>query len=173
MESYCKNIIKNIQSLSTILLVQEAIKRNIKVSHINNDEREMSFLELSYKNHFEYIIGQNISKTSFSAFSATENKSITKSLLTRAEISVAKGKLFSKKNINEAYNFIDRIKYPVVVKPLDGAHGNLVFIGIKNKNDFNEKVKKIFQKHKYVLVEKEFSGKEYRFVCGRCRKIVL
>ena len=160
---------KSINMISSRILAKEAVKRGIKINHINNYQEEMAFLELSYKDHYEYILGSNISKTTVCATYAVKNKSITKSLLTRAEISVAKGKLFSKKNINEAYNFIDRIKYPVVVKPLDGAHGNLVFIGIKNKNDFNEKVKKIFQKHKYVLVEKEFSGKEYRFVCGRKR----
>jgi len=158
------NSIKNIRSLSTVLLAEEAMKRNIKVEHINNYQEGMAFLELSYKKHFEYIIGQSSSQTSDSACYAVKNKSLTKSLLIKAGVNVAKGKLFRKNNINEVDKFIDKIKYPIVIKPFDGAHGDLVFIGIKTKNDFDKKIKKIFQKHKYVLVEKEFSGKEYRFI---------
>ena len=158
---------KSINMISSRILAKEAVKRGIKINHINNYQKEMAFLELSYKNHFEYILGSNISKTTVCATYAVENKSITKSLLTRAKISVAKGKLFNKKNINEVYEFIDRIKYPIVIKPFDGAHGDLVFIGIKNRIDFDEKVKKIFQNHNYVLVEKEFKGKEFRFIAGR------
>ncbi|NOQ68181.1 carboxylate--amine ligase [Patescibacteria group bacterium] len=158
---------KSINMISSKILAEETIKRGIKINHINSYQKEMAFLELVYKKHYEYILGSNISKTTVCATYAVENKSLTKSLLTRAKISVAKGKLFSKKNINEVYKFIDRIKYPIVIKPFDGAHGDMVFIGIKNKNDFNEKLKKIFQKHEYVLVEKEFKGKEFRFIAGR------
>lgn len=158
---------KSINMISSKILAREAVKRGIKINHINNYQKEMAFLELIYKKHYEYILGSNISKTTVCATYAVENKSLTKSLLTRAKISVAKGKLFNKKNIKEVYKFIDGIKYPIVIKPFDGAHGDMVFIGIKSKNDFNEKVKKIFQKHKYVLVEKEFKGKEFRFIAGR------
>ena len=158
---------KSINMISSRILAEEAVGRGIKVNHINNYQKEMAFLELVHKNHYEYILGSNISKTTVCATYAVENKSLTKSLLTRAKISVAKGRLFNKENINEVYKFIDRIKYPIVIKPFDGAHGDMVFIGIKNKNDFNKKVREIFKKHKYVLVEKEFSGKEFRFIAGR------
>ena len=158
---------KSLNMISSKILAEEAIRRGIKINHVNNYQKEMAFLELIYKNHCEYIVGSNISKTTVCATYAVENKSLTKSLLTRARISVAEGKLFSKKNINEVYEFIDRIKYPIVIKPFDGVHGDLVFIGIESKNEFNEKLKKIFQKHEYVLVEKEFKGKEFRFIAGR------
>ena len=127
----------------------------------------MSFLELSYKKHFEHIIGQNISKTSTTANYAEDNKVLTKTLLSRKKISVAKGKLFQRNEINEAYKFIKEIGYPVVIKPVDGAHGNLVFIGLKNKKDCDLAIKSIFQEKKFILVEKEFKGKEFRFIVSR------
>ena len=170
MKNCCINITKNIQSLSTVLLVEEAIKRGIKVNHINNNQREMSFLELSYKNHNEYIKGQNSSKTSFPAFYATENKAIAKSFLARSDISVARGSLFHKGNIEESLSFAKKTGYPIVVKPFDGCHGDLVFIGLDTEEKYKKALERIFKKHKYALVEKEFKGKEFRFTASR-RKV--
>lgn len=158
------NIFKNIRSLSTTLLAKEAMERNIEVEHINNYQKEMAFLELSYKKHFEYIIGQNSSKTSAPARYAEGNKALTKSLLSRVKISIAKGGLFHKNKISEAHRSIKEIGYPVVIKPFDGAHGDLVFIGLKNRKDCDDAIKKIIKKGKYILVEKEFKGKEFRFI---------
>ena len=162
-----KNNIKSIKSISSMLLANEAIKRGIKVEHINNYQEGMAFLELSYKNHFEYIVGQDISKTSAPASYAEKNKALAKSLLSREKISVAKGKLFHKNKTNEIYKFIKEIGYPVVIKPFNGAHGNLVFIGLRNKKDCDTAIKKIFQENNYILVEKEFKGKEYRIISTR------
>lgn len=153
--------------ISSRILAEEAIKRGIKVDHINNYQKEMAFLELSIKNHFEYIWGSNVSKTTVCAEYAQLNKALTKSLLFRSGINVAEGKLFNKNNIKEADNFINKIGYPIVIKPFNGEHGDLVFIGIKNKKDFEKKAEKILRKSQYLLAEKEFKGKEYRFIAGR------
>ncbi len=153
--------------ISSKILAEEAISRGIKINHINNYQKEMAFLELIYKNHYEYILGSNISKSTVCATYAVENKSLTKKLLTRVKISVVKGKLFNKKNIEDVYKFIDKIKYPIVIKPFDGVHGDLVFIGINNKNNCEKAINCILKKNNYVLVEKEFSGKEFRFIAGR------
>lgn len=167
MNNYCKSITRNIQSFSTILIVEEAIRRGIKVVHINNYQKKMSFLELSFKNHFEYIKGQNSSKTSCTAFYATENKALTKSLLSKVGINVAKGALFQKENIEELPKFVEKMGYPIVVKPFNGSHGELVFVGIRNKKECDEAARKIFKKSKYVLVEEEFLGEEFRFIASR------
>lgn len=159
-----KKIIKNIKSLSTILLVKEALKRKIEVKHINDYQDSMAFLDLSFKNHSEYIIGQSSSKTSAAAKYAVGNKFLAKNLLSKVKINVVKGKLFNKDNFDEIYQFIEEIGYPIVIKPVDGAHGNLVFIGINNKEDCEIAAKKIFQKKELILVEKEFKGKEFRFI---------
>lgn len=159
------DIPKSIKVNSSIILAKEAKKRGIKINHINNYQKEMAFLELSYKKHVEYIIGQKSSKTSATASEAVENKALTKSLLSRKKISVAEGRLFDKDyEIDEIYRYIKKIGYLVVMKPFDGAHGNLVFIGLKNKKDCDEAGKKIIKKSKYILIEKEFKGKEYRFI---------
>jgi len=159
------NIPKSIKVNSSIILVKEAKKRDIKIDHINYYQQEMAFLELSYKNHFEYIMGQKSSMTSATASEAVENKALTKSLLSRKKINVAEGRLFNKDcGINEICKYVEEIKYPVVVKKFDGAHGYLIFLGIRNRKRLFESIKEIFKKDKYVLIEKEFKGKEFRFI---------
>ena len=162
------NIPKSIKANSSIIFAKEALKRNIKIDHINNYQNKMAFLELSYKNHFEYMMGQKSSKTSAIASEAVENKALTKSLLDRKGINTVKGRLFNRDcDINEIYRYAEKIEYPVVAKKFDGAHGYLVFLGIKNKKRLCESIEQIFKKDKYVLVEKEFKGKEFRFVASR------
>ena len=169
-----KNIPKSIKVNSSIILAKEAKKRNIKIEHINDYQKEMAFLELSYKNHFEYIMGQKSSMTSATASEAVENKALTKSLLSRKKINVVKGKLFNKDcSISEICKYVKEIKYPVVVKKFDGAHGYLIFLGIKNRKRLCESIKEIFKKDKYVLIEKEFEGKEFRFITSRNKVLAV
>ena len=159
------NIMRNIRSVSSALLANEAKRRGIKVEHINNYQKEMAFLELSYKNHFEYLLGEKSSKTSVTASEATENKALTKSLLKKENINIAKGKLFERScSINEIHEFIEKTGYPIVIKIFNGAHGNSVFIGLKNKKDCEKAIGCILKKNDYVLIEEEFKGKEFRFI---------
>ena len=151
-------------NIDTIILSQEALKRGIKINYIEKFQRNIDFMEFSFKNHFEYIRGERSSKTSCIASYTLEDKSQTKYLLSRKKISVATGKLFHKSKISEAYKFIKKIGYPLVIKINDGAHGNFVFIGINNKKDCKKAIDRILKKNDYVLIEKEFEGKEFRFL---------
>ena len=150
--------------IDTKILSEEALKREIKINYIEKFQRDIDFMEFSFRNHFEYIRGEKSSKTSCIASYTLEDKAQTKYLLTRAKISVAKGKLFHRSKINEAYKFIKKIGYPLVIKKNDGAHGNLVFIGINNKKDCEKAIDCILKKNDYVLIEEEFKGKEFRFL---------
>ena len=162
-----KKVPKNIKRMSSIILATESLRRGIKVVHINNYQKELAFLELSYKGHFEYTLGSNISRTTSAGNYVMKNKALTKSLLVRKKISVAKGKLFHKSESNEIDEFIKKIGYPVVVKPFDDDHGNFVFVGINNKKEYNNAIEKVLERNSYVLVEKEFKGKEFRIIASR------
>jgi len=162
------DINKSIKQLSTLLIAKEAIKRGIRVDHINDYQKKEAFLELSYKNHYEYFVGQKSSKTSSTGDFAVNSKALTKSLLSTAKINIAEGRLFAKDdNIADIYEYIQKIGYPVVIKKNNGAHGNSVFIGMENKKMCKEAIDKVLKESDEVLVEKEFSGKEYRFTASR------
>jgi glutamate--cysteine ligase len=152
---------------SSILLAEEALRRGIKLRHINDYQEENAFIELRYKNHFEYIFGSKSSQISAVAHYITENKALTKYFLEKKRIQFTEGKLFlcgDKEGIKE---FAGKVGYPIVLKKYNGTHGNLVFLHIHNFEEGSDILKKYFRKEKYVLVEKEFKGREFRFMTTR------
>jgi len=159
--------INKIKSFSNRLLVEEALRRGIEVRHINEYQDEAAFLEMSCGKHFEYTIGTNLSKNTCTSLLATENKALAKSLLSRSGVSVAEGRLFHKNNIDRIEAYVEKIKYPIVVKKYNGAHGDLVFTGINTREERDEAVKKILAGNDYVLVEKQCRGVECRIVATR------
>ena len=165
--------IKSIKSISSVLLAEEALERGIVVKHLNPYQDDEAFLELNYKKHKEFIIGQRTSKTSLEAYWILENKELTKEFLRRNNINVAAGKVFKKEDFDEVAAYCEKIKFPVVIKPVAGAHGNLVFIGLRNKKDCDTAIKKIFQENNFVLVEKEFKGKEFRFIATASKVLAV
>jgi len=160
--------IKKIGSINTKLLAVEAMKRGIKVDHINYYQREKSFLELTYKKHKEYLVGEKSSKTAATASYIVENKALTKTFLSRAKINITEGKLFDKDcDIRNICKYAKRLEYPVVVKKYNGAHGDLIFLGVNNEKKLKRSIEKIFKSNNYVLIEKNFQGKEFRFIASR------
>lgn len=157
--------------ISSRLLAKEAIRRGIKVSHINFYRPDEAFLKLNYHGHEEILIGQRSSKTSFEAYWILENKDLARSYLRNNKISVAKGKVFKKKDYKGIYEYCRNIGYPVVVKKTDGAHGDLIFIGIKNEKDLQPALEKIFKSNNIVIIEKKFEGKEFRVLATQ-KKVV-
>lgn len=58
----------------------------------------------------------------------------------------------------------DRWKFPVVIKPIDEAHGNGVCMGIIHTKELSLKLQKSFEKYPRMIVQEQISGDECRFV---------
>lgn len=159
--------IKSIKSISSVLLAEEALQRGIIVKHLNPYQDDEAFLELNYKKHKEFIIGQRTSKTSLEAYWILENKELTKEFLRRDGLNVAKGKVFKKDDADKIIDYCEKIKFPVVVKPVDGAHGEDVYTNINNKKELKAALKEVLKKNNYILAEKMFLGTEYRLIATR------
>lgn len=149
---------------SSVLLTEEALNRGIKIRHINNYQQEKAFIEFAYKNHFEYILGSKTSRTSVIADHIVRNKALTKDFLKKKNLMSTEGKLFLCKDVDGIEEFVRKIGYPIVLKKYNGAHGNSVFLHIDNFKDCLDILRKYFRKEKYILIEKEFKGKEFRFI---------
>jgi len=163
--------INTIRSISSVLLAEEAMKRGIKVEHINPYRYDEAFLELDYNGHREILIGQRSSKTSLEAYWILENKDLTRIFLQKSGISVAEGRVFRKEDAKEAPGYCENIGYPVVAKKIAGSHGDMVFAGINNSKDLDEALSAIFQNNNLVLIEKKFDGKEFRILATK-RKVI-
>jgi len=159
--------IKSIKFISSVLLAEEALRRGITVKHLNSYRDDEAFLELDYKKHKEFIIGQRTSKTSLEAYWILENKELTKEFLRRDNVNVATGKVFKKDDLDKIVVYCEKIKFPVVIKPVDGAHGKDVYTNINNKKELRVVLKEVLKKNDYILAEKMFFGTEYRLIATR------
>jgi len=164
---------ESIKMFSSRLLAEAALERGIKLNHINDYQEENAFIELRFKKHREYIQGSKSSQTSVTADRILENKMLTKDFLREKGICPTEGKLFLCGDTEDIRNFCEKITYPVVVKKFNGTHGDLVFVGMKNFAEVANVLKKYFSKEKYVLIEKEFKGREFRFIATRKKVLAV
>jgi len=158
---------KHFNYFSTYLLAQEAEKRGIQVRKVfpRGPLAKNSQIELIYKSHREVIIGQRTSKTDCIGYWIAKNKQTAKQFFKQAGIQVAKGEIFhAKKDLEIITRFCNRVKYPVVLKPISGTHGRKVFTGIDSDKMLKKYLKRFAGR---LIVEKEFTGKEYRLLATR------
>ncbi len=86
----------------------------------------------------------------------------TKEILENHGIPVPKG--FVTRNFEDAKKSIDKIKFPLVVKPLDGNHGRGVTVGVSDLDYFSQAfdAAKSQSRNGYIIVEKTLKGNDYR-----------
>jgi len=102
---------------STGCIVEEAAKRNIPFIRLNKH----SLVQLGYGIHQKRIRATIASTTSNIAVDIACDKEETKNLLEAAEISVPRGVIVrTEEGLKEA---IEKLGYPLVLKPVDGNHG--------------------------------------------------
>lgn len=158
---------KHFNYFSTYLLAQEATRRRIRVSKVfsRGPLAKNSQIQLVYKKHREVIIGQRTSQTDCIGYWIAKNKQTAKEFFKQAGIQVAKGNIFhAKKDLETIARFCNRVRYPVVLKPVSGTHGRKVFTGIDSDKMLKKYLKRFTGR---LIVEKEFFGKEYRMLATR------
>jgi glutamate--cysteine ligase len=149
--------------LSTQILINEAINREIEVELIDKNE---NFIRLRKGNHVEYI--KQATKTSADTYISSlimENKVVTKLVLEENEINVPKG--ISVESVEEAEKHIEMfLNRDIVVKPKSTNFGEGVFIlkNIQSAHILTDAVEHALRYDDSVLIEEFASGKEYRFL---------
>lgn len=69
----------------------------------------------------------------------------------------------SKKNIDAAHHYAQKIGWPLIVKPNSGSQGAGVF-KVTNKSEFYRALRFIFRQDRVALVQKLVCGRDYRLV---------
>ncbi len=155
---------------STGCLVDEAVKRGIPYIRLNKH----SLVQLGYGVNQKRIRATIASTTSSIAVDIACDKEETKNLLEAAEIPVPKGVIVrSEEGLRDA---IDRVKYPLVLKPVDGNHGKGATTDI---NNWEQAITALAAAQKYsrsVICERFIVGFDfrvlvinYKFVCAALR----
>lgn len=153
--------------VATNFIIKELKSRNIPAKKLG--KIACSYVEgipLYYNQAFSSCFNGAASK-------AISNKETTKELLRCVGVNTAKGMVFNNKGINAARDFA--LSLPsAVLKPLSGARGNGVSVGIKTIKQFDSAWDNIISiGAKKILVEEEFFGEEARYlvVGGKCLSV--
>ena len=155
---------------STGCIVDEAAKRNIPYIRLN----KRSLVQLGYGVNQKRIRATIASTTSNIAVDIACDKEETKMLLEAAEIPVPRGTVI--RTEEDLKNAIEKFKYPLVIKPIDGNHGKG---NTTNITTWEQAVKALAAAKEYgrsVIVEKFITGYDfrclvinYKFICAALR----
>lgn len=146
---------------STGAIVSEAERRNIPV--IRLDPRR-SLVQLGHGVYQRRIWATVTSETSNIAVDTASNKELTNRLLHEVGIPVPRG--VTVRNVDDAVKEARRIRYPVVIKPLDGNHGRGVCINLKDDDEIREFFPVALSESRagIVVVESFVEGRDYRIL---------
>lgn len=141
---------------STGSIVEEAVARDIPWIRLGTN----SLVQLGYGINQMRFQATITNKTSHIAVDIACNKEQTKRMLEAASIPVASGGICTTEE--SLQEIIDKIGYPIVLKPLDGNHGKGASINVKT---FEDAVAGLEFAQKYgsrVIVEKFITGYDFR-----------
>ncbi len=141
---------------STGSIVDEAISRNIPWIRLNKS----SLVQLGYGKNQVRFRATMTERTSSIAVDIAGNKDETKRLLSDAAIPVAKGLTAS--TLEDVYDAIKRVGFPLVFKPLDGNHGKGATINVKTEEEAIAAFHYAKEYSRRIIVESFITGHDFR-----------
>jgi cyanophycin synthetase len=141
---------------STGSLVEEAESRNIPFIRLN----DQSLVQLGYGVYQKRIQATTTSQTNMISVDIAGNKDATKKLLGEMGVPVPKG--YKIRDIEDLENTVEKVGYPVVIKPLDGNHGKGATVGIMDLEHAVTAFEKAKDYSRWVIVEKQLIGNDFR-----------
>jgi len=155
---------------STGCIVDEAAKRGIPFIRLNKH----SLVQLGYGVHQKRIRATIASTTGNIAVDIACDKEETKNLLDAAEIPVPRGDVV--RTEEGLKTVIEKIGYPIVIKPIDGNHGKGNTTNIINWEQALKAFAAAKEYGRSVIVEKFITGFDfrilvinYKFICAALR----
>jgi cyanophycin synthetase len=141
---------------STGSIVDEAVARDIPWIRLGTN----SLVQLGYGVNQMRFQATMTCKTSSIAVDIACNKEETKRMLDNASIPVAKGGICVDEE--DLKSTIEKIGYPIVIKPLDGNHGKGASINVNNYEDALAGLLHAKNYSRRVIVEKFITGFDFR-----------
>lgn len=149
---------KNILGPSTRAIAEEAKKRGIPVTRLNDE----SLLQLGLGANQKRIQATIADSTSVIGLDIATDKKITKNLLANAGLPVPRG--ITAMNLNDALKAAKSIGYPIAIKPLSGNHGRGITTNIRTPHTVEAAFNAAKKVSSTVLVEEHLDGTDYRFL---------
>jgi len=143
---------------STASIVNEALKRKIPYKRINSG----SLIAFGYGIKQKKIRATIADSTSGIGIEIACDKEETKTLLSNAHIPVPEGVLVYDED--DIKRLADRVKFPLVIKPVDGNHGRGVSTNIQNIESAIAAFHIAKLESSEVIMEEFIAGLDYRFL---------
>ncbi len=152
---------------STGSLVEEASVRDIPYIRLN----DQSLVQLGYGVHQKRIQATTTANTNMIAVDIAGNKHATKELLGDMGVPVPKG--YRIRLEEDLEDTLERVGYPVVIKPLDGNHGKGATIGVNSLEEAKVAWEKAKEYSRWVIVEQQLVGSDFRALVVNNRLIAV
>ncbi|MGI8929520.1 MAG: cyanophycin synthetase [Candidatus Limnocylindrales bacterium] len=145
---------------STGALIDEAVSRDIPWIRLDRH----SLVQLGQGIHQQRIRATMTSRTGAIGVDIASDKGLTNSLLSSAGLPVPKAEVVQSEDA--AVAAAARIRYPVVVKPLDGNHGRGVSLDLRTEEDVRRAYPIALDesRRRDVVVESYVTGNDYRML---------
>jgi len=144
---------------STKSILEAAKRRDIPFKRVHND---YSLFSLGWGKNRKMIWGPVTSETAVIGSDLGKEKDICKDVLYNYGFPVPRGRLC--RSQREVLREAERIGYPVVLKPVDGHHGEGVLVNLKNEQELIEGYEITKETSSDVLVEQYLEGDDFRFL---------
>ncbi len=143
---------------STAALVRAAEQRDIPWIRLN----DRSLIQLGYGRYQKRIQATLTSETRHIATEIASDKRLTHGILEQLGLPVPRQAIVY--DAEEAVEEAERLGFPVVIKPLDGNHGNAVAIELKTAAEVRAAYEKAREISRRVIVESYQRGNDYRLL---------
>lgn len=143
------------------LLVEELLKRGATFKVLDEHDE---LLEITYKSKKDYLLDRFSSEVSFHIIKMLSDKHFTKKILNNNNINTAEGNIYSNYSIGDALRYA-KDKYPIIIKPNWGSHGDGVVVNIENEEELKSAINNFYKnnnKEVPFILEKFYPWKEYR-----------
>lgn len=140
------------------LVYYELQKRGIEVKILST---EPSLIEYVYQGQSHLLHSTLGEKEPALAYAIAENKMLTSVICEKMGWSHPASRQYDEKTAGE---FLERY-HPVAVKPLNGAHGNGITLGVESKIQLVAAVERAKKFDKKILLQQMVAGEDYRVLC--------
>jgi cyanophycin synthetase len=141
---------------STGAIVQEAEQRDIPHIRLNTQ----SLVQLGYGINQQRIQATVTGRTNMIAVDLASDKDATKKLLGNMGVPVPKGyQIVDEDELEEA---IERLGFPVAIKPLDANHGKGITVGLKTLEEVRAAFPLARKYSRRVIIEQSLTGQDFR-----------
>ena len=159
--------------ISTYTVSLEAWRRGLDLTFYSYFDEE-NLLKIRYSigngekvHHFSLSMGDKVTDE---AFYICDNKETTKQYLSKNNVPVPQGKMFTEEATDEEIiSYAEKLGFPVVLKPTDGNAGKGVFANVQSAESLKGLVSYVRDElgYKEVIVEDYITGDEFRiYVLG-------